>query len=200
METIVGIAGMMRTGKTSLARMIRDEYGGRIDSFADALRQELAEALFPGDLEAIARMRYDEIEARDKSLVRPLLQTWGRFRRAQDIHYWVRRMHHKWIDSGDLKENGGLLIIDDVRHQNEVNWILEKGGFIIRLTADVPTLVERGAQPDRLSDVSETALHGMTAFEASMPHRVARIDTGGRSALGTFRALQPVLDEIIMGE
>lgn len=193
---IVGIAGMMRTGKSSIAALIKEEYGGKIDSFADALRNELAHALYPRDKGDMARFRYDREEAQDKALFRPLLQTWGAVRRKQDADYWVNHLDTKWVGSGNL-EDVGLLIIDDVRHGNEVEWILNNGGFIIRLTADVPTLVQRGAQPDRLSDVSETALHGVTAAEAAKPHRVLRIDTGGRSALGSFRAMKPVLDELI---
>lgn len=193
---IIGLAGMMRTGKSSIACLIQDEYGGRIDSFASALRDELAHALFPKERGYMARFRYNLEEDQDKALFRPLLQTWGRVRRKQDPAYWVDKLHTKWVLAGNLAD-AGLLVIDDVRHENEVEWILNNGGFIIRLTADVPTLVARGAQPDRLADYSETALLRKTDVESRYPHRVMRIDTGGRSALGSFRAMKPILDELI---
>lgn len=193
---IIGLAGMMRTGKSSIAALIQEEYGGRVDSFADALRNELAHALFPKERGYMARFRYNMEEDQDKALFRPLLQTWGRVRRKQDPAYWVDKLHMKWILGGNLAD-AGLLVIDDVRHENEVEWILNNGGFIIRLTADVPTLVARGAQPDRLADYSETALLRKTDVESRYPHRVMRIDTGGRSALGSFRAMKPILDELI---
>ena len=51
MTLLIGIAGRMRTGKSSLANLIQewlanDDNKICIDSFAEALRQELAEMLW----------------------------------------------------------------------------------------------------------------------------------------------------------
>ena len=88
---IIGILGQMRTGKSTLARRIMDEYGAEmIYSFAEPLRKECAVLLFPETSHEIARMRLAEVERVTKPLVRPLLQAVGESkRRIVDRDYWV---------------------------------------------------------------------------------------------------------------
>ena len=200
MTLLIGIAGRMRTGKSSLANLIQewlanDDNKICIDSFAEALRQELAEMLWDKP-PAEARFMLHRYETQDKTSIRPLLQAWGQAKRDLiTSDYWVdvlrKNVQNKGCD---------IAIIDDVRHHNEADYILRNGGILIHLHAPTDTLVERGAEPERLGHYSETAFTTSSAFSFIVPHRVLTLNTGGMSALGMFKALKPFLEEMIEGE
>lgn len=126
---IVGISGKMGTGKTTLARHLAALCGGRVVSFADALRAEVAD-IFCLPVEALTSR-----ECKEHMLVpvgfnpmstRQLLQWWGALRREADADYWVRQVI-------GAVAGGELVMIDDVRYRNEAAAIRAAGGVVIRL-------------------------------------------------------------------
>ena len=192
-KTIIGIAGQMRTGKSSTARYFHEEYGWPIFSFAVALRRELGEALFPHLIPSAAHKLLGSESVIDKNTLRPLLQAWGQGRR--DIHgenYWV----HK-VDEEIQKCKSDIVLIDDVRHPNEADYILRNGGILIRLFADKGTLLERGADEERLKHYSETAMKDITPAELVNPHRILIVNTSGMTPFGAFKRLDPFVKEML---
>jgi hypothetical protein len=51
-------------------------------------------------------------------------------------HFWISRMIHKLTGQGEQVEydEDDVVIISDVRFQNEYDWIISQGGIIIHLT------------------------------------------------------------------
>lgn len=200
MTLVIGIAGRMRTGKSSLAELL-EEYLGQTHttmtfSFAEALRQEVAEAVWSDKGSAEARFMLEVSEVAHKESVRPLLQALGQAKRQMvDEDYWVDRVH----DSIDRQGETSIAIIDDVRHHNEADFCIEHG-IIIRLNAPESTLIERGASPERLAHYSENAMRRPSQEELRRPHRVLNLNTAGLSPKGMFKALRPFIDELIEGE
>jgi len=199
---IIGILGQMRSGKTTLARAILAEYdsrfiqGAKIYSFAEALRQECAELLWPNQNAQTARGWWTTLESQFKSEVRPLLQAVGQAkRRFNDADYWVNALA---LTIPADEEH--LAIIDDVRHENEARWILENGGIIIRLHADRETLIKRGASEERLAHYSETAMIQRSQVEKEYAHRCLAMRTTGLSTSGVFKGLRRFIEELIWGE
>ena len=199
---IIGIHGRMRTGKSELARLIKAHYEGdfshvRIASFANRLRQECAEMMFPLHGKEGARRIWDVHEDSHKESMRPMLQAVGQAKRMLiNTDYWVHALAE---DNPDYGNHSTLLIIDDVRHENEARWILENGGVFIRLDASRETLIERGATEERLAHFSETAMNRITDTEREYAHRCLRINTSGLSVQGTFKGLRRFITELIMG-
>ncbi len=192
---IIGIAGQMRTGKSTLAQMLmREMFADRtvqIKSFAEELRKEVAEAIFSHKQKHIAHFLFAEKETENKSAIRPLLQAFGQAKRdLVDEDYWVDALVRNRIPTD-------VLIIDDVRHKNEADWVLANGGILIRLHAQTNVLYDRGAQPERLAHYSETAMQTPSDLETEYPHRVLSLDTSGMSPLGMFKRLKPFLLEMI---
>jgi dephospho-CoA kinase len=201
---IIGIAGRMRTGKTTLAlelrRKIKKVSGGKkvvaIDSFAEQLRVEVSKALWPKLGDSSSRFLLFEKESNDKESIRPLLQALGQAKRdIISVDYWVDALEKNYSNKG-----AHVLIVDDVRHQNEADWILRSGGILIRLSANEQTLKERGAKEDRLAHYSENAMKQSSDEELAKPHRVLTLDTGGLSPLGMIKALWPFVEEMIGDE
>src|SRR5262249_5457151 len=60
--------------------------------------------------------------------VRPLLQEWGMFRRAQAEDYWL----DAW-DREAWARHIGSYVIPDTRFENECRRILERGGKLVRV-------------------------------------------------------------------
>lgn len=205
---IIGILGQMRTGKSTLARSIVQTYGWRfsdgvsIASFAEPLRMECAQMLWADQKAEVARQWWATCEEQYKSEMRPLLQALGQAkRRFVNPDYWVNALaesiktEHISSESEDC-----LVVIDDVRHENEARWILESGGIIIRLSADRETLIERGASEERLAHYSETAMISRSAVEKEYAHRCLHMNTSGLSSIGVLKGLRRFVDDMLWGE
>ena len=197
MTVVIGIAGSMRSGKTSLASKIAHTYNIPVVSFAESLRYEVAQAFFPKQGKAEARYMWSLLEGKDKTLTRPLLQAWGQAKRdLRYADYWCERMF-EYMERKGIK----FAVCDDVRHENEAEWIIAHGGFVIRLDADEETLLERGADPQSLAHQSEN-LNPLDSFLAKQTH--IRIKTRGRTPYGVFVAANPavrrLIDEMEMDE
>ena len=121
-------------------------------SFADGVRQEVAQALFrvvnlysefqyyPADL-------VDEmVDPSVKDVFRPLLQVWGTdFRRAQDPDYWVRALEAR-IDRSFAEDRTRTLVVDDARFPNEFELLRSRGFKFVRLESGASTRPLTGAQ------------------------------------------------------
>ena len=132
---IIAMTGQARCGKTHAAEYLCKlafEAGAtphRV-SFAGALKRASAEAGFPK-------------ETHPKEY-REFCQTEGAARRAEDPEYWVnitmqeikeiRDIEDKKLDDGNTFWEQ-VVIIDDVRYQNEIDAILRMGGTMVHVTA-----------------------------------------------------------------
>lgn len=126
---IIGISGKMGTGKTTLADHLAKQLDGHRASFADALRLEVGD-YFGVPLEAMTNRYAKELTlvpvGYQYKSIRALLQWWGSLRREADKDYWANKL----ISSIGWDE---VVIIDDVRYQNEADAILRAGGSLVRL-------------------------------------------------------------------
>ncbi len=135
---IIGLAGPIGCGKTTLAEMLRDSAGcghGVVMSFATGVREEVATVFGV----APSLMATQEGKATPWVLdltVRDLMQLWGtNVRRSQDQDYWVKRAMQQ-VDtlagSGPITAPD-LVVFDDVRFPGEAKAIRARGGIVVRL-------------------------------------------------------------------
>jgi len=121
---VVGLSGKARTGKSHLTRELYDAaerlgWDVQVCPFAGPLKREAAEKGFGKEENPEGYRNY--------------CQTHGAGMRANDPDHWVK----KWFE--DIKEcrrqeDEGmaplLVLVDDVRYQNEVNILREHGGTV----------------------------------------------------------------------
>lgn len=175
---LIGLSGKAGTGKSTVAEKIVQQFKTQKQSwirmsFADLLRSEVAEKfkLEPSAL----RMRKTEFvySPHHKKLItiRELLQCWGTgYRRKSDPEYWVKAMARRikldraFRHAAKQKPAALGVVIDDVRFPNEANWILEEGGYLIRLAAN-PNWWEPGTGAGH---ESETALDDFPDFHENV--------------------------------
>lgn len=130
----IALIGSQKAGKSTTAKALRMliTNSQRI-SFADALRDEVAEVLADNDPDPLHDKEWflnAMTTVPDKYHYGPLLQWWGTdFRRAQLPTYWVDKVINKITRTG----GNTVWLIDDCRFQNEYDALKDLGFFFIRL-------------------------------------------------------------------
>lgn len=175
---LIGLAGRMGSGKDTIAAMLAP-HGYERFGFADALRDEVAEALRAGDyvmpdcltgeaLEAWSMATVAEVYRKPTSpRMRALLQQWGtEYRRGQDPDYWTGIMRERL-------ETVEAAVISDVRFPDEAALVRELGGevwFIARPGVEVSGHASELVQfvPDRVLDNSGTLDHLRAQVERAL--------------------------------
>lgn len=177
---ILGISGKARSGKDTFAGMLAKELQkqtGRayvLMAFAYELKTkvqrdfDLSYEQLWGDEKETYDFRYPKVrgalpfcagnrddgrglealEDRQHWTSREILQDYGQFFRTIDNDFWVKELF-KTIEEKEYKN----VIITDVRHINEVDVVVDRGGYHIR--------VERDSSKDTVHNhqhISETAL------------------------------------------
>lgn len=144
----IGITGRFRRGKDTVANILTEQLGGSKNvarlAFADALKDELSVSTWnflialkrAGVPIPIIEMGYAEFvkfmhEQRDMNGVG--WQWLGEFmRQVVSEDYWIK--HHDLEDKFDKAVyDKKHIIITDMRHHNECNWLHDRGFFTIRV-------------------------------------------------------------------
>tara|TARA_R100000458_G_C8278421_1_gene254547 strand:+ start:7803 stop:8405 length:603 start_codon:yes stop_codon:yes gene_type:complete len=156
MTRLIGIAGPMRSGKSSIATYLHGwEEGAKVIPMADAVRDEAARLLYPNHKNS--RAKWDSVEQVRKNDCRPVLQAIGHGKRTLlGEDYWVDAWMRKYSRMRSYSD--ALVIVDDVRYPNEVERIIELGGRIVQLKAKPETLFDRGASVESLKHPSEQSI------------------------------------------
>ena len=151
---LIGVVGLIGSGKDTVSKRLEQKHGFRRDSFAKSLKDAVS-AMFNWDREMLEgngeesrkwRESPDEFwsERFGKSVTpRWVLQYFGTEVMRQHMHDAI------WIDSCLSRYDGTPTVISDTRFQNELKTIKANGGEIILVKrGDLPTreqMQERGA-------------------------------------------------------
>lgn len=130
MKKIIGIAGFKRSGKDTAATYFYGKHNYRILSFASPIK-DMVYALagdFPIDkyVNELKETPIPFIRVSYRKLAATLGTEWGR--RMIDPNIWVNILSSK-IGADNV-------VIPDVRFENEVDWIKNNGGIIIKIIRD----------------------------------------------------------------
>lgn len=132
---IIGLSGKMGSGKNYIAEKIiypsyKDEFNILIIGFGDLMKNEL----FARD----TSISYDELYDHKTFETRNKLQQYGtengRDKYHQDI--WVRGLDIQVETFRRRSDDNCLIIVCDVRFKNEADYIIKKGGNLIRVISE----------------------------------------------------------------
>ncbi len=144
---IIGVSGKARSGKNTFADMLAEELHKQIGvayvmmAYADVLKKMAQNEL---DL-SWDQLWGESKEAEDKRYIkkvntdsdgewltywtgREIMQSLGEFYRAIDGLFWVKKLF-RTIDEKEYQS----VIITDVRYPNEVDPVVERGGYHVRV-------------------------------------------------------------------
>ena len=149
---LVGVVGLIGSGKDTVAERLVREHNFKKDSFAKSLKDAVG-SMFNWDREMLEGKTDESRAWREKPDVfwskrfgkdvtpRWVLQYFGTEVMRQGMHDAI------WIDSCMARYDGKPTVIADTRFENEIKIIREMGGSIL--------LVKRGQDPDWFTDYVE---------------------------------------------
>ena len=146
---MIGLVGKARSGKSSVANVLVKEYGYLQYAMAGAIRKAILTALPFVD----GRYLHE-----DKEEVVPQLGVTGRHLLQTMGHNWGRQNNENtWILALEtelelMKVDHRKVVIDDVRYDNECQWIIDQGGFIIGIDRPFVEGVEQKSWRDHPSE------------------------------------------------
>lgn len=149
---IIGICGLIGSGKDTVADFLVDNYNFTRESFASSLK-DACSAVFGWDRELLEGRTPEARRWREgvdlwwacrlgipKLTPRWVLQNWGTEVLRQGFHddIWIASLEHK------IANTNTNVVITDCRFTNEINSIRNNGGLIVR--------IKRGPEPDWFED------------------------------------------------
>lgn len=156
---VIGLSGKIGSGKTTLADLLIALMGDAVCcNFADALKREVA-AMYGIDVQrCYAQEEKNRPISESESLtIGEALQHVGALRRATAPSYWTDRLG-EYVDALTNK----IVIVGDVRHVNEADFIRARGGLLVRLEGDPGGV--RAVSKRNLHHASETDLDHYAGF------------------------------------
>jgi dephospho-CoA kinase len=119
---IIGLAGLARSGKDSVAQHLMQRHGFHQLAFADPLRGMLADhcRVSPQYMDVLKECGIPPHGAS----YRQMMQTLGDWGRAVHIDFWVQMLEQHLEEFADYHES---IVISDVRYLNEAFWVRSRG-------------------------------------------------------------------------
>jgi hypothetical protein len=166
---IIGICGLISSGKDTIADYLVNIHEFRRDSFAATLKDAVS-AVFGWDRDMLEGRTRSSREWREQPdtwwserlgreiTPRWVLQHWGTevCRRAFHDDIWIASLENK------LRSSRDDVVISDCRFPNEIAAIRAQGGYVIRVT--------RGPDPTWFQQAREHLLEGR-ALPHDLPHQ-----------------------------
>lgn len=123
-QIILGLSGKRGAGKTLSADYLVANYAFKKISFADKLRD------YTKDMWDLKQYHFtpsykERPQFKNGETVRDFMIDLGELMRYYDVDYWLK--------APKIADQTGNIVVDDVRFQNEADYIKELGGKIIRI-------------------------------------------------------------------
>jgi hypothetical protein len=179
---LMAFSGKMRSGKDTAADYIEAKlksYGMAVTrlAFADTIKRIAEYAQKEAGLPVV----------KDRELLQYLGANWGR---KHDPDVWVKALERKFLEIIEEDDTDAVLVTD-LRFQNELEMLNRHGFKVVRTLASEAIRLARGAEPDALYHISETALDQHDAMcDWTCPIRNE----------GTLEEFQAELDRVIAEE
>lgn len=142
----VALISNKRGGKNTFGDIAIQEFGYKELAFADELKR-YARLLFP-----------DQFKNNNKPV--KLLQDFGEGMRKIDPDIWIKLLANNF-DKLELEYKTFNVVVTDVRHQNEVDYLKSKGFIIIKIENNIEDIIKRcretesDFEPNLLNHISE---------------------------------------------
>jgi hypothetical protein len=177
-KKIIGISGKIGSGKDTFAELLAEQLVGKVErhALADKLRliTEIVSGVRMSITHEVNKPFCNEIrnytQDQKNIVIKQFNKTIGEtlqlvgtdlFRNNYDTDIWVKSFFNEELDK--KLNDGKIIVVPDVRFINEADYILQEGGYLIRLEGD-PMGVRENSLRD-LNHISETDLDNYTKFD-----------------------------------
>lgn len=153
----LGITGLAGSGKDTVAELIKENYTGNtmLYALADPLKQACATAFgIPVD-DFYDEIKKEEIEPFWGLTRRDILQRFGTkaMRNTFGNDFWIKRAQN-FVEHAE-KQDIDLLVVTDIRFNNEAEWLINMGGILVEVIRDALELEEKHLHCSELGVDSE---------------------------------------------
>ena len=158
---IVGLTGKAGAGKDTAAQLLCEALQARCRktrtmAFADPIKAALQAMGVPGSYMHERHRKEVDIPNWGTSY-RHLAQTlgteWGREHHGQD--FWICRLADRVIELGTMGRLPDVLVITDVRMQNEADWIKSRRGLLVEVVRPDTSAVRQHASEAGVQGVDQ---------------------------------------------
>jgi hypothetical protein len=146
---LIGLHGLARTGKDTVARCLAAHYALLSYAFAEPLKHALAHMFSLTEAQVEGAIKEQNIEWLGKSprqLMQLLGTEWGRHLVHPDLWLLLAQQNisnHLSIDQ--TRYNG--VVVRDVRFENEATWLRKQGGSVVHiLRPDAPSVASHSSE------------------------------------------------------
>lgn len=122
---LIGFGNRARQGKDTAAQAIVDYYENKRQQFSKHGLKPVVKVQRIGFADALYEVCRTEYDMKEKDA--PLLQRIGAERRQLDLDYWIKKAF------ASIQPSTNLVVISDVRYQNEAAYIKAKGGYTVNV-------------------------------------------------------------------
>lgn len=133
-RVLIGFTGVKQSGKDSAAAVLRHVYGVTQYAFAEPLKKGYGEH-FGFSQSQIYGAAKDAVDPYWGISPREVYQYGGTEEYRDRVHqdFWVKRLHKELLRENFSSFHGGRFTITDVRFSNELDYVLQNRGYIIRI-------------------------------------------------------------------
>lgn len=186
---LIGIAGFLRAGKTSMAEVLEKELGYAHLSFAEPIRKfttDLLQAVDPTfDLEAHKTSRIGWLDGKTpREIMQSMGTEWGRAQVHPEL--WLR---HTMMRAAFCRENGLPVVISDVRFENEAAEIREQGGLVVWLHRPGCRPAEHASEKGVPAHLVDVTIHNDSTLA-----QLAKATKGLEHSLAVWQAIKEPFD------
>jgi len=126
----IGLTGLAGSGKDTVAKLIKDNYAGKVMLYAlaDPLKEACAIAFGVPVAHFYDEKKKEMIDEFWGMTRREMLQKFGTeaMRNTFDDAFWIKRAQH-FVEHAE-KQDIDLLVVTDIRFDNEAEWIIDDNG------------------------------------------------------------------------
>jgi len=148
-KILIGLAGPARSGKSTAATYIEQQFGFAQYAFAQPLKEALRGMLNLSDRELEGDLKEEaltDIGLSPRQLMQTLGTEWGRQHGGRD--FWLRVAERRLAHIEDaLPHAFNGYVISDVRFENEAAWVRARGGVILHIhRPDAPQVASHSSE------------------------------------------------------
>lgn len=163
---IIGFSGSFGSGKTTRAQYLSrklDSMGKEyyFTNFANSLKKMVAQHFDKSFEQFNTTSGKSEICPRYSVTYGKVLQMYGQGMRNIDKDYWIHE-----LEKEVSKKDNCIIIIGDVRYQNELDWIKSKGGHVFK---------KMGIRPASIAgrDINHESEKELTGYSMIFPFKTS---------------------------
>jgi hypothetical protein len=134
---LIGLTGPARCGKTTAARIIKDQFGWFEFAFADTIRDMLSVGM-QWDRRTFNGYDKEKVDEMHQVSPRKAMQTLGDWGRAIHPDFWIRItaddiLRHKARFEAKWPRSWPGVVISDIRFENEAEFVRAAGGIVLHI-------------------------------------------------------------------